>query len=76
MLSGLKPITGAILIAAFITACLGWLFHGMDVVVPWWSYAMVFSMFALGLIAVATLLLGTARKGDSRRRPVGMSIEE
>lgn len=76
MPAGLKPITGAILIAAFITACLGWLFHGIDVVVPWWSYPMVFSLFALGLIAIATVLLGTPNKGDSRRRPVGMSIEE
>ena len=72
----LKPITGVFLIAAFITVCLGWLFHGMEIVVPWWTYPVVFAVFVMGLYAVAALLLGNSKKDDSRRRPVGMSIEE
>lgn len=71
MPTGLKQITGAILIAVFITACLGWLFHGMGVSVPWWSYPLTFCLFALGLYAIARLLLRGGKK-----RSFGMTIEE
>lgn len=75
MPTGRKPIIGAILIAVFITACLGWLAHSMGVSVPWWSYPPVFALFALGLYGIAGLLLRGGNKREANSA-FGISIEE
>ena len=72
---GRKPISGAILIAVFITVCLGWLVHDMGVAAPWWSYPLVFALFALGLYGIAGLLLRSGNKRETTNS-FGISIEE
>jgi len=72
---GRKPITGPILIAVFITVCLGWLVHDLGVSAPWWSYPLVFVLFALGLYGIAGLLLPSSSKREPNNA-VGISIEE
>jgi hypothetical protein len=69
-----KPLLGAILLALFITSCLGWLFHGEGQTFPIWGYPLAFVAFAGLLYAIASLLQG-ARRAGIRARSVDISIE-
>jgi len=57
-----KPFVGALVIGAFITICLGWLFAGAGRAIPLWSYPVVFAIFVAWLYAMGRLLTDTRKK--------------
>jgi len=69
-----RPLFGALLLAAFITVCLAWLFSGLGRVLPWWGYPLVFGVFAIWLYAVGRMLTETGRRGE-RVSSFDVSIE-
>lgn len=69
-----KPLFGAILLSTFITACLGWLFHGIGDPVPWWGYPLIFVIFAGWIYTVGRLLMRDDSSGG-RARSIDISIE-
>ena len=73
MLIDRRPLLGASLLAAFITACLGWLFHGAGAPVPLWGYPVVFAVFAFWIYGVGCLLMESGPR--FRARSVDISIE-
>lgn len=62
-----KAAFGALLLAAFITACLGWLFYGSGKPMPLWGYPAVFAVFAVWLHGIARLLIKSDAKGNGVR---------
>lgn len=68
-----KPLIGALVIAAFITGCLGWLFHGIGKPMPLWGYPVVFAVFAAWLCVIGRLLVGNGR--TRRVRSFDISLE-
>ena len=75
MLVRQRPLSAAILLALFITVCLGWMFHGIGRPVPWWGYPLVFGVFAGWLYTIGCMLLRADRHGG-RVRSSDLSIEE
>ena len=62
-----KPVLGALLLALFITACLGWLFHGSGTAMPLWGYPLVFLVFVGWLYGVGRLLINSDENGNPVR---------
>lgn len=69
-----RPMIGALLIGAFITVCLGWLFEGSGRAVPLWGYPLVFAVFVAWLYTVGRLLIGDGH-GDGPVRSFDISGE-
>jgi hypothetical protein len=65
---------GALVIGAFISICLGWLFTGSGQPVPFWGYPMVFAVFVVWLYMVGRLMIGAGRK-NGRVRSFDISSE-
>jgi len=70
-----RSLLGAFLLAAFITVCVGWLFHGVGNPVSWWGYPLVFVVFLVLVYAVARLLLNPDRRAEPPRS-YDISIED
>lgn len=62
-----RPMIGAVIIGAFITVCLGWLFDGSGRPVPLWGYPLVFAVFVAWLYMVGRLLIGAGSSGGRVR---------
>lgn len=69
-----RPMIGAVIIGAFITACLGWLFDGSGRPLPLWGYLPIFAVFVAWLYMVGRLLVGSGR-GSGRVRSFDISGE-
>ena len=62
-----KPFVGALVIGAFITMCLGWLFAGIGKAIPLWGYPAVFAIFVAWLYAMGRLLTDAGNKAGRVR---------
>ena len=69
-----RPMIGALVIGAFITICLAWLFAGSGRYVPVWGYPLIFAVFVVWLYMVGRLLLRSGR-GSGRVRSFDISGE-
>ena len=69
-----KPFVGALVIGAFITICLGWLFAGAGRAIPLWGYPVLLAIFVAWLYAMGRLLTDT-RKKSGQVRSVDISSE-
>ncbi len=62
-----RAFLGAFGLAVFVTACLGWIFHGAGKPVPWWLYLFVFALTASLILSLARLLQPNGRRNGRVR---------
>lgn len=70
-----KPFVGALVIGAFITACLGSLFATMGKAMPLWSYPILFAVFVVWLYAMGRLLTNNRDGRPVRSSDISTEIE-